>query len=62
MAGGYLGNGSRSDKIEKYNMGVDNWEIIDMKLMVPIEAFSLLLVNEDHFMIFGGKTIEGDKD
>ncbi len=43
-------------------MGVDNWEIISMKLMVPIEAFSLLLLNENKFMIFGGKTIEGDKD
>jgi len=63
VAGGYLGTGKRSDLIEKYNAGVDEWEVLGLKLTNPIEAFSLLIdESSSKFYIIGGKTELGDRD
>ena len=57
-----MGEGKRSDTIEMYNPGFDEWEVLNVKLLHQIEAFSLVNKNEGNYLIFGGKTIEGDKD
>lgn len=62
VVGGYIGDGVRSKKIEKYNSFDDSWETLEISLSKQIEASFVLPYKHNSVLMFGGKSNDTDLD
>ena len=56
--GGYYGKG-RIKENERFNPITNRWELLQLRLKMPLEGAELQQLNENEIMIFGGKTQYG---
>lgn len=57
VCGGYNKEKGTLDSIEKYNIAKDRFEILPIKLPIPLRRFMVIRVSKNQALVLGGLTV-----